>query len=131
MKTLLFTILLIGWDIRNQEIFHSKIIKNHACKPNMLYDASNDRKYQKVIQNAVQRGDPKSIKIITSPPWDLPGSLRVHLWRTELQNGTKMVPKDLQMVQNCDLETLKGAENRQDPLTRDIANRCIFSIFNH
>ena len=62
MKTLLYTILLVGWDIRNQLIFHSKVIKNHACNPNMFVDASNDRTYQKVIQNGLQRETPKSIK---------------------------------------------------------------------
>ena len=56
MKTPLFTILLIGWDIRNQQIFHSKVSKNQAYNPNMLFDASNDRKYQKVIQNCVRKG---------------------------------------------------------------------------
>ena len=45
-----------GWDIRNHEMFHSKAIKNHACNPNMLFDSSNDRKYQKVIGNGLQRG---------------------------------------------------------------------------
>ena len=55
MKTLLFTVLLKGWDIINQLSFHSKVIKNHACNPNMIFDASNDRTYQKVIQNDVRR----------------------------------------------------------------------------
>ena len=56
MKTQLFTILLIGWDIRNQQNFHSKIVKKHACTPHMFVDASNHRIYQKVIQNGLQRG---------------------------------------------------------------------------
>ena len=54
MSTLLFTVLLIGWDIINRQNFHSKIIKMHACTPNMFFDASNHRKYQKVIQTGVQ-----------------------------------------------------------------------------
>ena len=62
MKTLLFTVLLKGWDIINQLSFHSKVIKNHACNPNMIFDASNDRTYQKVIQNSLQMGDPEIIK---------------------------------------------------------------------
>ena len=41
------------------------------------------------------KGDPESTK---NPFWDLPGSLCVHLWPTWLQNGAKIVPKDLQMV---------------------------------
>ena len=97
LKTLLFTILLTGWDIRNHKIFHLKIIKNHACSPNLFFDASNDRKYQKVIKLASKWGTQNPWKIIKNPPWDLPGSLCVHLWPTWLQNGAKMVPKDLQM----------------------------------
>ena len=56
MKTLLFTILLIGWDIRNQQISHSKIVENHVCNPSMFFGASNDRTYQKVTQNGLHRG---------------------------------------------------------------------------
>jgi len=66
--------LFIGWDIRNHQIFNSKIIKKHACNPNLFFDASNDRKYHKVLQNGIQMGDPKSIKNHKNPPWDLPGS---------------------------------------------------------
>ena len=58
MKTILFTILLIGWDIRNQQIFLSKIVENHVCNPNMFLGASNDRTYQKVPQ-IVSKGVPK------------------------------------------------------------------------
>ena len=79
MKTLLFTILLIGWDIINQQNFHSKILKIHACTPNMFFDASNHRKYQKVLQNGLQRKTQNPAKIVENPPWDLPGSLSVHL----------------------------------------------------
>ena len=78
MKTLLFTILLIGWDIRNQQIFHSKIVENHACNPSMFFGASNDRNYQNVTQNGVQRGTQNVSKIIKNPSWDLPGSICVH-----------------------------------------------------
>ena len=42
-------------------------------------------------------GDPKSITNHKNPPWDLPGSLWVHLWPTWLQNGAKMMSKDLPM----------------------------------
>ena len=78
MKTLLFTILLMGWDIRNQQISYPKISKNHVCNPNIVFGASNDR-YQKVIQNGVQRGTQNMSKIIKNPSWDLPGSICVHL----------------------------------------------------
>ena len=43
METIIFTTLLIGWDIRNQQIFDSKIIKNPPCKPSMFCVASNSR----------------------------------------------------------------------------------------
>ena len=79
MKTTVFTVFFRGWDIRNQQIFHSKTIKNHACNPNMFLDASNDRKYQKVIQNGLRRDTPNPPKIIKNITWDLPGSLFVHL----------------------------------------------------
>ena len=79
MKTFVFTIQIRGWDIRNQHIFNSKVNNNHACNPNMLFDTSNDRKYQKVIQNSLQRETQNPSKIIKNPPWDLPGSLSVHL----------------------------------------------------
>ena len=50
-----------------------------------------------MIQNGLQRETQNPSKIIENLPWDLPGSLSVHLWPTWLQNGPKMVPKDLQM----------------------------------
>ena len=97
MKTILFTMFFKGWDIRNQRFFQSKIIKNRACNPNMFFDASNHRKYQKVIQTGVQRGTPNPSKIVENPAWDLPGSLCVHRWPTWLQHCLKIMPKDLQM----------------------------------
>jgi hypothetical protein len=78
MKTLLFTVVLIGWDIRNQHIFHSKIVENQVCNPHMSFGASNNRKYQKVTQNGVQRGTQNVSKIIKNQSWDLPGSTCVH-----------------------------------------------------
>ena len=53
MKTTVFAMFLKGWDITNQLIFQSKIIKNYACNPNMLFDTPNHRKYQKVTQNGL------------------------------------------------------------------------------
>ena len=50
-KTSVFTIQIRGWDIRNQHNFNLKINNNHAGNPNMLFDASNVRKYQKVKSN--------------------------------------------------------------------------------
>ena len=73
MKTLLFNILVIGWDIRNQQIVHSQIIKKHACNPNMCFAASNDRTYQKVIQNGLKWGTQHLSKIIKIHPGTLQG----------------------------------------------------------
>ena len=98
MKTILFTILLLGWDIRNQQMFDSKVIKNHAREPNIFMMLQMTEHMKKVIQNAVQRGTPNPSEIIENLPWDLPRSLRVQLRPTSLQNGIKMVPKQLQMI---------------------------------
>ena len=54
MKTLLFTILLKGWDIGIHENVHSKISKKRDCNPNVILDYSNQRKYEKVAQNDLQ-----------------------------------------------------------------------------
>ena len=57
---------LIGWDIRNQQILHSKVSKNNVYNSNMLFDASNHRKYQKVIQTGVQKGPQNPSKTCTA-----------------------------------------------------------------
>ena len=75
----MFTIQIRGWDIRHQHNFNLKINNNHASNPDMLFDASNVRKYQKVIQNGLQRETQNPSKIIKNPPWDLPRSLSTHL----------------------------------------------------
>ena len=95
-EILRFIIRFIGWDIRNQQSFHSKSMENHACNPNMFFGASNCRKYQKVTQIGVWGGTQNASKIHENPSWYLPGSIWVHLWLTWLQNGAQMVPKDLQ-----------------------------------
>ena len=79
MKTIVFSMFLRGWDIRNHKIFHLEIIKNHACNPNLFFDASNDRKYQKVIKLVSKWRTQNPWKITKNPPWDIPGSLWVHL----------------------------------------------------
>ena len=78
MNTNIFTILLIGWDITNQQMFHSKIVEIHVRNPNIFVGASNDRKYLKMIQNGVQRGTQNVSKIIENTSWDLPESICVH-----------------------------------------------------
>jgi len=54
MKTHVFTILLRGWDIRIHGNFHSKIIKNSDCNPNVILNCSNQRKSEKVMQKGLQ-----------------------------------------------------------------------------
>ena len=66
---------LLGWDIRNQQVFHSTFDKSHTYNPNILFDDPNDRKYQKVIKNGVRRETKNPSKIIQNPSWDLPGLL--------------------------------------------------------
>ena len=57
-KTILFIMFLKGWDIRNQRLFQSKIIKLRACNPNMLFGVSNHINCGKVTPT----GLPKIIK---------------------------------------------------------------------
>ena len=78
MKTTVFAMFLRGWDITNQLIFQSKIIKNHACNPNMLFDTQNHRKYQKVTQNGLEWGTQNPSKITKNSPLDTQGSSSVH-----------------------------------------------------
>ena len=47
--------VLTGRYIRIQHISVPKNINKHAGDPNMLFDASNDRKHQQVIQDDLQR----------------------------------------------------------------------------
>ena len=74
MKTTIFNMFLRGWDITNQLIFQSQIIKNHACNSTMLFDTPNHRKYQKVTQNGIQWGTQNPSKIIKNLFWHPPGS---------------------------------------------------------
>ena len=102
MKTLLFTILLIGWDIRNLWIFHPNVSKNHTCNPNLFFYASNNRKYEKVVQHGLQTGDPKSIKNQQNSvlgPSRVPLSASVTHWIAKWsQNGAQGSPNGAKMV---------------------------------
>ena len=120
MKTQLFTVVLIGWDIINQQKFHSKIIKIHACTPNMLFDASNQRKYQKVIQTGVQKKTQNPSK-----------SLKIHLGTfqgpsqciCDPLNGERvpeLCPRTSKWNQNGHPRTLRVDENQQAPTTNDV-----------
>ena len=50
MNTFVFEVLLRGWDIRNHQMFQSKIITHRVCNPSMLFDTSHHIQYQKVTQ---------------------------------------------------------------------------------
>ena len=66
MKTTLFSVLLIGWDITNQQMFHSKIVENHVCNPNMflvLQMTENIKKRPKIVSRGVPKMFQKSLKI--------------------------------------------------------------------
>ena len=98
MKTTVFTMFLKGWDITNQLIFQSKIIKNHACNPNMLFDTPNHRKYQKVTQNGLQWGTKihqKSLKIHSGTLQGPPECICAQL---DHQNGLQGPPNGPKMV---------------------------------
>ena len=106
---------LRGWDITNQLIFQSKIIKNHACNPNMLFDTQNHRKYQKVTQNCLQLGTQNPSKIIKNPFWHLPGSSWMHLCPTW---SPKWSPRTFKWNQNGLLGTQRGHKNQQNPIIK-------------
>ena len=98
MKTIVFTMFLKGWDIRNQQVFHSKIIKNHACNPNMLSDTSNHRKYQTVTQNGLQRETRNPSKIIKIHSDTLQGPPECICAPLDHQNGLQGPPNRPKMV---------------------------------
>ena len=131
MKTMLFTMFLKGWDITNQRIFQSKIIKNHACNPNMICDASNAPKYQKVIQNGLQRGTKnpsKSIKIQFGTFQDPCVCICDPLdWKIV----PKCCPRTSKWIQNGHLGTLKGVKNQHNPILEYIVNRFVLFVSIH
>ena len=69
METLLFTILLKGWEIRIHQKFHSEISKTRDCNPNVILDCSNQRKYEKVIHKGLQWETQNPSKISENPFW--------------------------------------------------------------
>ena len=62
-----------------------KIIKNHACNPNMFFDTSTHIKLQKVHQKWSQSGNLNSSRIDTNLHWDAQEPSRVN-------PGTKWSP---------------------------------------
>ena len=107
MKTLLFTILLKGWDIRIHQNFHSKITKKRDCNPNVILDCSNQRKSEKVLQKGLQWETQNPSKIIENPFWSrLSAPLHPMItkilkkWCPQTQNAWKMIPQDLKQSIN-------------------------------
>ena len=102
MKTLLFTVLLLGWDFRNQQMFHSKIIKNHACKPNIFMMLQMTENIQKVIKNPVQRGTQNPSKIMKKstlgPSKVPPCASATHFIAKWYQNGAQGTSNDPKIV---------------------------------
>ena len=69
MKTIIFTIVLRGWDIRIHENFHSKITKKRNRNPNVILKCSNQRKYEKVMQKGLQWETQDRSKITKNQFW--------------------------------------------------------------
>ena len=103
-KTIVFTMFLRGWDIRNQWFFQSKIIKNRACNPSMFFDASNHINYEKVTAKWSLQVTQKSSKIDENQCWDIQGPSWAHpctQWSPKWcqsdaprpQNASKMMSK--------------------------------------
>ena len=83
MKTLVFTLLLRGWDIRIHENFHSKLIKKRDCNPHVILDYSNQREYEKVVQNDLQWETQNPSKIRENQFWShLSGPLHPVITKT-------------------------------------------------
>ena len=108
MKTVVFTMFLIGWDTRNHQFFQSGIIKNRARNPHMLFDTSNRIKYEKVSQqcpNGAPRNHQKSSKIHLGTLKGLPEcTLAPH----DHQIEAKVVPQDPKMLQKWSPKTSKN-----------------------
>ena len=108
MKTQLFTVLLLSWDTRNQQMFHSKSIKNHACNSNMFLMpqmTGNIKKWSKMVSNGGPKIHQKSSKI---HPGTFQGSFECICVPLDHQNGAKMVPRTSKVSQNGDPKTLTG-----------------------
>ena len=103
MKTIVFTILLRGWDIRIHENFYSKIIKKRDCNPDVILNCSNQRKSEKMMQKGLQWETQNPSKITKNQFWSrLSGPLHpmitkiVKKWCPKTQNAWKMVSQDLE-----------------------------------
>ena len=123
MKTLLFTILLIGWDIINQQNFHSKSWKfmpAHQTCFLMPRITENLKKWSKLVSKGSPKIHQKSLKIH-------PGTFQGPSQCICDPLGGKMVPKlcprTSKWSQNGHPRTLKVHENQQTPTTNDVTKR--------
>ena len=87
--------------MRVHKKFRSKIRKKRDCYPNVISDCSNQRKYEKVIQNGLQWVTQNPSKITENQFWShLSASLHpmvtkiMKKWCHKTQNAWKMVPQD-------------------------------------
>ena len=78
MQTTVFTMCLRSWDIRLQTTFQSKVTKNRACDPNIVFDASNHTHYEKVIPKGCQQATRNPSKIERDQHWDTQGNSWLH-----------------------------------------------------
>ena len=107
IKTLIVAIQLKGSAIRICQTFHSKISKWRDCNPNVILDCSNQRKYEKVIQNGLQWETQNPSKITEMQFWSRL-SAPLHPMITKImkklcpksQNACKMVSQDLEKSTN-------------------------------
>ena len=129
MKTLVFTILLRGWDIRIHENFHLKIIKKRDCNPNVILICSNHRKYEKVMQKGLQWETQNPSKITKNQFWSrLSGPL--HPMITKIMK--KVVSQDPEClkkclprpwkIKKCEVKWMKSA-------WKELCHYCIFQWF--
>ena len=128
MKTQLFTILLLGWDIRNRQIFHSKNIKNHYCNPNMCLMpqiTGNIKKCSEMVSGGTPRIHEKSLK---TQPGTFQGPSLCICDPLDCKTVPKVCRRTSKGCQNCHLETPKGVKKS---ITQHITNRFPFLIFIH
>ena len=126
MKPIVFTMFLKGRDIRKLHMFHPKVIKKHVCNPSALFDSPNHIKYKKRSKMDSKQGPKichKSSKIHPGTLKGLPECISAPL---DHQNGTKMVPKDLQMNPKWSFRDPKRRQSQQNQITNSVTNKYYF-----
>ena len=127
---------LRGWDIRIQPSFPSKVTKNRACNPNMLFDASNHINNEKVTPKWSQQVTQKSSKIDENQCWDIQERSWVHPythWSPKWcqsgtprpQNASKTVSKTNKNQQVWMQVCLKPIFNSFDLRMQVCLNKCL------